>query len=359
MTIGSIPRGRKQIYDRKPATDKVSSDPINNIIIMIGAERSCRYIRRVTFIEDNVSICLFSNSQIDFISNNCLTSSIEQQAIHVDMTFDLADMYAVVVTTRCPMFQGDPIFIGPIMLTKRHRAQDYATLWEELSSKVAMLKDEALVFVTDGEESITKSIKSHFGSATLYRCVNHLIDNVRRKALEFGIPAQLIKVIIENTKDQFDSCPELFLQDAEQHYKDWNVMAERLGCVTPTEKFLAYYKRTVSPVIGQNLRRNIIAAGFEGPFTNNAAESCNAIIKRQCGKKQPVDSLVIQLKELVNSQEEELRKGLKGVSQKFILKSEYQPNSLERQTLETTESSRYVIIKYCKHSGIYVPDNIN
>ena len=57
-------------------------------------------------------------------------------------------------------------------------------------------------------------------------------------------------------------------------------------------------------------------------FTNNPAESTNAIIKRWTGgKKLKVDELCMVLKEGATAQFEELKRGYIGLSKKYIFKS--------------------------------------
>ena len=73
----------------------------------------------------------------------------------------------------------------------------------------------------------------------------------------------------------------------------------------------------------ENNTAQVGAAGFAPcTFTNNPAESTNAIIKRWTGgKKLKVDELCMMLKEDATAQFEELKKGYMGLSKKYILKS--------------------------------------
>ena len=71
----------------------------------------------------------------------------------------------------------------------------------------------------------------------------------------------------------------------------------------------------------ENNTAQVGAAGFAPcTFTNNPAESTNAIIKRWTGgKKLKVDELCMMLKEGATAQFEELKKGYMGLSKNIYI----------------------------------------
>ena len=209
VATGSVPRGKTTIYDQR--TKNSIKDEFMDLIFLQQSERSGdSFIRTITITQDNTAICLFSDEQAQFLLHHCTSKSDERQPVHVDVTFNVTDMFLLVMTMRAPMFEGNPLLVGPMLLTKRQRASDYAILWKELVSKVSELENEQIIFITDGEEAVIKSLEKTFTNSLLFRCTSHLKDNIRRKLTEIGIPSQLSKTIIADIDSQFLFARETF-----------------------------------------------------------------------------------------------------------------------------------------------------
>ena len=81
---------------------------------------------------------------VDYTTKRCTSSDIVISPIHVDVTYNLTNMYVLFTTLRALDFEGELLLIGPILLTKRLRNTDLSVLWGDLSAKLK-LKMEKLM----------------------------------------------------------------------------------------------------------------------------------------------------------------------------------------------------------------------
>ena len=227
-SYGSIPRSIRQVQDAKDKHAKSAPDPIDSVSIMMVAERGsdAKFIRRFTITDDSYSIALYTNEQIQFLVDN------PDVTIHVDTTFNLSEtptyIFSVVTTLRANQFQGDPLLLGPILLTTRQRKKDYVTLWHSICGhdvKISRLK----IFVTDGELALTNSIEEFFPEARLVRCMLHLPVNCLAKARE-SFPEAIVKQIMTYTNQLMASEPATFQNQVDAVMKKIAELAKTEGC---------------------------------------------------------------------------------------------------------------------------------
>ena len=100
---------------------------------------------------------------------------------------------------------------------------------------------------------------------------------------------------MSDMKEQFEALPKLFEDEVLKNCTNWECLTENFGCSNPLKNRTSSYKRTVKPVIAQNLKINILAAGNKGMVSNNAAKSCNAMLKQDCSNNLSSDELVDKL----------------------------------------------------------------
>ena len=149
---GDCPRDVQQLYDLKAQMKQRTQpiDPYENISVLMAVEGNDKYIRRVTNTPESHSICLYTDDMVDFMQRHCGFGN-SKSPIHVDTTYDLTNGNVVLCTLRAVRCQGSPLIVGPVLITKRQRASDFAVLWQSLPDKVRALP---AVFVTDGTHQI-------------------------------------------------------------------------------------------------------------------------------------------------------------------------------------------------------------
>lgn len=203
----------KQIYDIKDKAKKreMRVDPYDRLTAMMVAESNSsskqRFIQRITQTADNHCVSLFTEDVVQTVLRTCGNNSVNKSPIHIDTTYNLTSSFAVICTIRATEFEGNPLMVGPILLTNRERAEDITILWDNLISKCPQLRQQCLAFVTDGDHAIINSLKASFPSSFYFRCMLHLSENVRRKMSEIGLNSKLVKMIMIDMKDlqQLDS----------------------------------------------------------------------------------------------------------------------------------------------------------
>ena len=219
-------------------------DPHTKINLMmaseVGAAGGKEYIRRITTTADNYSICLYSDEMVDYITKRCTSTAIVISPIHVDVTYNLTNMYALITTLRAVDFEGEPLLIGPILLTKRLRNTDLSVLWGDLSAKLK-LKMEQLTFITDGDERLIKSICDRFPTSRIFCCVLHLIDNVNRRLSSYSMPKRITTTVINHLKEQLTLPLSDFRERSTEIYTHWESLAKLQNCNKPMQLFKKYY----------------------------------------------------------------------------------------------------------------------
>ena len=334
-TTGAVPRSIRQLQDSKYKNRTAEPDPIQTLMTLMCSERgtSEKFIRRLTITEDSYNIVLYTDEQVQYLCNNL------KATIHVDITFNLSEnptnMYGLVTTIRAHQYKGDPLLLGPILLTTKQRSKDYITLWQDMCSNNPKLSGLS-VFVTDGESALMNSIQQTFPDAHLLRCMLHLTDNCKLKAKESQLPEAIVSEVI---RQLMLSTPFSFKEDAEKSAAALQKLASQEKVEKSMEKFLKYYRRNTLPTIFENLVDNLIGIGVDVlQRTNNPSESMNNKIKKHITSGSKVDKVCQDLKSIALAQNEELRKAAKHMSHQYIQKEEKQ---VDRGTIQrnTTPSA--------------------
>ena len=247
---------------------------------MLSTETDKCFVGRVTTDPDSPSIVLFRNSQIDFMKRHCGKTS-KESPIHVDTTYNLTNGYAVDCTLRAVDFEGHPLILGPIIITKRQRECDLTVLWLTIIKANPKLRDINLVVATDGDESIVNSIRNTFHSVTLFRCRLHV--------LKMGGTVQFNNSVITRSfqqQIQAETVQEL-LEVNECNYSDWRKSVCKCSITTrTTENLIKYFQRSIYPVLRSNIIQITQAAGtLYTLFDNNPSESVYAVVKGWCGNQ--------------------------------------------------------------------------
>ena len=319
LTPSETSRDVQQYYDCKALLRRRTqpNDPYENVHILMAAEGDDKFIRKVTNTPDCHSICLFSDDMINFILKHCGAGGAKTP-IHVDTTFDLTNSFVVICTLRAVGCEGSPLIVGPALVTKRQTASDVMILWQSLPAK---LRELPLVFVTDGDRALIKSIVDSFPNARLFRCRLHLLGNVQGKLRELFMES-VSKSILRGMKLQMSFTLVEFDTSSAKLYQNWKADIIRCKLQDKCKDFLEYYRRQVEPVIRNNVAELAVAAGVGYTlFDNNPSESANAIVKGWCdNKKQPVDELCRRMKIGCNGQLKDWKRGLYGMSRKYIPK---------------------------------------
>lgn len=318
-----VPRGIRQVKDaRFVGTGRSKVDSYKELMAMMAKQEASKaFVRSIVKTEDNLAVCLFTDDQLSLLEKYCSDRSNRCSPIHVDLTFKLTDMYALIFTMRATDCEGDPILLGPVLLTQRCRERDYSILCDQILQKRPQLAHTHLVFVTDGEEGIIKSLQK-FQCATLFRCIEHLKDNVNDNGVKHGLSPGMLTIIKRDmVEKQIYFAESSFQRESSKLYDDWLSTAQYNYCDQQMQNFIKYYKERVEKVLMKNIISQIKQAGFLKPFDNNAAESLNAKLKNFLNyEKHQIHELVDELEKFVAMQADELCKKDGNLSHQYILR---------------------------------------
>lgn len=203
-----LPRAPRQIHDvgHRIKSQIKPLDPVKDLLMLQASEdRHTGYIRQVIFTHDNSTMVQYLKEQTNFLRGFVHDyANQESTIIYADCTFNLSNYFALITSVKCDLFVGEPLLLGPVLLTKRQRTEDYSILWKALAESFSdVAGNEDIICVTDGEEASMQAIREHFPTATLLLCSQHLADNVKRKASEVGLPAQLTSIVMKDMKEQY------------------------------------------------------------------------------------------------------------------------------------------------------------
>lgn len=89
---------------------------------------------------------------------------------------------------------SNPVFLGPCLLHKKSREEDYNFFFSYLKSKILnnypSFDFSTLSFVTDGEHALVNSIYNNFPDSTKFRCHIHINKNIIYNLRKFNMDYQ-------------------------------------------------------------------------------------------------------------------------------------------------------------------------
>ena len=230
---------------------------------------------------------LYTNNQIDdlkyFISHQ------NDLPLGVDRTFNLGSFFVTALTYKNQRIVRSndplqhPIFLGPIYLHRDATFEAYHTFFSAVKStlchqqniksiEISIPKD--LIFGSDEETALTKSMESVFPSSSRTLCTKHLKDNVLAYMKnEAAVPQ----------KERHKIADAVFSDDGVTSADDSTLFDKRTVSVLKLAhnypKFVSYFTRKVIPtlknyVFGPKHEHNV-----QNNWTNNNCESLNNIMK--------------------------------------------------------------------------------
>lgn len=306
---------------------------------MMKAQQGQQYIRTINCTEDNLAICIFSNEQLEQIIKYCVRDGDTYSPIHVDTTYKLTDMYALVLTIRAVECEGDPILMRPVLLTQRTREIDYRVLFSEITKHRPYLQHAPLTFVTDGEESIINALK-FFQCASFFRCILHLKQNIKDQAKKQGLGQTMINIILQDVDELLALTDTDFELKCKSLPQEWRKVGTATHSSSQLQLFIKYFQHKIIKIIQGNNVQAVTDAGCTRPSDNNASESLNAQLKNYLSKSNlPVNVLIKELIDFIENQNEEMRKMSFGLSQKYVNRMRDFSQTTDASKLENTPES--------------------
>lgn len=163
--------------------------------------------------------------------------------------------------------------------------------------------------VTDDEAAIVSAIKKFLPEMDLFRCFNHVANDIKRKI------GTIVGLNAEEKKLYMNQCRELFSQKSKTNYLE--LLAERQ--IGWNQQFGTYYVKNIHPDIDR-IGAWVCNKYGVGKITTNQSESVNNLIKGLNDWKEcPIDAMVLSLFQLSQYYNAEIIRGRYNYGQHRIL----------------------------------------
>ena len=179
---------------------------------------------------------------------------------------------------------------------------------------------------TDGEQALINALKHVFGYAQHMTCFIHVRRNVKDKLRDCCIPTQLSTVILDDifgkkvgsvhTEGLVDANDAIELDDKVSRVIEiWR--ANALPSSADLEQFLAWFLTHKVPVIRDSMlcciREECGLGSPPSPFTTNASETANSILKNGVQhKRSDMVTFLGKLRSLILEQDREVERAIIG-----------------------------------------------
>lgn len=345
---GQLPRSEKQVTimrrnEKLKGRSEGDAAADDLFVVMQRAhteDPSAQFIRGIRTAPDP-AIILAYDFQVNDMVRFCTSSTAEFCVLTIDPTFSLGEFDVTPITYRHLLLESrrsktPPIFLGPLLV---HYRKTFAVYLFFASTLVGICRplQGVRAFGTDGEQALAEAFGHEFAFSQRLTCFIHVRRNVKDKCNEFHIPSDVSQKILN---DIFGAkCGGVFIEglvdasgDDDFQRKLDDVILSWQNCSIPSSanmgSFVQWFITNKSHVIRDSMLKPIREECGLGcppePFTTNASESINAMLKRKLDYKQSeLPAFIDKVKELVNEQQKELERAVIGRG-KYQLKRQYQ-----------------------------------
>ncbi len=344
-----LPRNERQVsYIRnKSKASRVPSqggaiDPLaDQVFAMMQSAKlgdSLGHFVRETRPSPEPAFVLARDRQLDDVVRFCAIPD-NFSVLTVDPTFNLGDFDVTPTTYRHGLLISarsgrNPVMIGPVMIHYRKTFHTYVFF----AATLVGLRRELVglrAFGTDGEKALSDAFAHEFHYAVHLTCFLHCRRNIKSQLQVLGYPECATKEILDDVfgcqhGDTFSeglvdsSSEEDFSQKLEVLERRWSEI-EKTYDAQPG--FYDWFTRNKMMTIQQTMMKPVREEAGLGsppePFTTNASETVNSIIKSHVSFKQSqLMELAEKLKEAIDEQEREIERAVIGRG-KLRFKEEY------------------------------------
>lgn len=334
-----LPRNERQVtYVRSKLTSEANFDQVFAIMQSAKEEDSIGKFVRETRPSPEPAFILARDRQLDDLVRFC-TVAEGFSVLTVDPTFNLGDFDVTPTTYRHGLLASirsgnPPVFIGPTMIHYTKTFHTYLFFSSTLIGLRPVLQG-LRAFGTDGEKALFDAFTHDFRYAIRLTCFIHFRQNIKRKLQEFNYPESEIKEILDDIFGcrQGSTLSEGLVDSSSEEEFDrklalleekWRRIQE-VHCLESGihQWFVQYKAATMRSTMIKNVREEAGLGVPPDPFSTNASETVNSIIKAHTlYKSSQLMELVGKLKEVIDEQEREVERAVIGRG-KYEFKEEY------------------------------------
>ena len=324
-----LPRNERQIsYIKSKSTSSnlPLADQVFAIMQSAKEEDVMGKFVRETRPSPEPAFVLARDRQLDDLVRFC-TVAEGFSILTVDPTFNLGDFDVTPTTYRHCLLEStrsgnSPVLIGPTMIHYRKTFHTYLFF----ASTLIGLRPELQglrAFGTDGEKALVDAFSHEFRYAIHLTCFIHFRQNIKRKLQELQYPESAIKEVVSDIfgcKQGSTLSEGLVDSNSDEEFNEkLNLLEERwkqLEAAHNVESSIYdWFVQHKAPVMKATMIKSIREEACLGippePFTTNASETINSVIKAHVSyKPSQLMEFVGRLKELVDEQEREIERAV-------------------------------------------------
>lgn len=211
----SAPRNVEQIRNTLKNEERrlrFSQDALYNIVELMYEKSMETYISAFQ-IGPDVRIFGYDSRLVEKLENLLGRDDLIPQCLSYDTTFKLGDFYCSFLAYTETEFEERPIILGMFLIHERKTFDTHNWFWEKAVELLPKLKEgNRMYIVTDGEQAIVKAIIKNLPVVDLYRCWNHVMQDVKRILPDHGIKSK------EQKKSYKSDIYRLFRQKSKDDY---------------------------------------------------------------------------------------------------------------------------------------------
>ena len=175
------PRDLKQVQNAQSNArqrTRLSHDEIYNLIEIGFDSDFIKYF----LVHEDIRVFGFHQGILNMLKNVLGRKDLPPQRLSCDTTFFPGRFYLTVLVFRQTEFKEMPTFPVFYMLHEAKTAEVHNSFWDQVLKYVPELaKANRVYIVTDEEKAIVNAIRSRLPDLPLFRCWNHVWQNIKRK----------------------------------------------------------------------------------------------------------------------------------------------------------------------------------
>ena len=287
-----------------------------------------KYIRNVLMAPEKI-ISLMTDRQLNDIVRFC-TKPHAISILGIDPTYNLGPCYVTITTYRHLLFSTEdgvlPVMLGTALIHTKNEYSSYFQLPSEMLRLEPKVKN-ITVFGRDIEKNVYQPFEDLSPSAHHLLCELHMKDNTWAKLTKANLNTSQVDAVM---KDIFDrKIGEVVHSLNAEHY---DKMAEELfvkwnkNYVDSTKDFLLYFKSKKSQLI----KNRLVGLGYPPkPYTQNANECVNGVLKRGQRKCKSITDVIKILQDYVKEQDTQIQLSLMGQGEWQLLIGDWNISEIE------------------------------
>ncbi len=282
----NAPRDVKQVANaqfQRRIKSNLSSNGLWNLLYIID---DTKFVKRLVIDKDDFMIFCFQDALLEKLKCVLNRRDLKPQQLSYDTTFLLGDFYLSILVFRETELESAPAIPCIFFIHERKLMETHEEFWSLVVRYIPELPSSNNTYiVTDQEKAIVSAIQKFLPDIDLFRCYNHVVDDIKRKVSTIAV------LSADEKKTVVNQCRGLFGRKTKEDYLE--LLAEFQ--VEWNREFSIYFIRNIHPDIDRIGTWTCQKYGAS-KMTTNQSESLNCVIKDLNNwKEYPIDAMVLSL----------------------------------------------------------------